>query len=412
MKQEGSFSEGVLAVYPSVTYPAHTTIVTGRLPGEHGVYSNYSSRRAGKNPEDWYWFTKSIKVPTLWDEARRAHQTTAAVFWPVTVGAAIEWNIPEIWDPKVGPVGDPVFVAKYATPGLLFEALMALGPPPASPAGEQPPAKAGSGPQGGPMPQRADDDVTRTRLALFLLKKYKPNLLLLHLASPDEAEHQHGPGSSEAVATLERIDKRLGELEEGVKEAGLGDSTDFFIVSDHGFLPAERIVQPNVLLADAGLLTADDRGLVSGGKIATVSNGGSFFIYWEDGKDYRPQIDLALKPLLDRGVLWAILDRRALADLGAEPAVQMALEAPAGTMFGGKARGEIVSAMKPPGGSHGFLPFRKGLEASFIAWGPDIRGGINLHQIRMTAIGPTILKVMGIDDPQFGTERPLTEILK
>src|SRR5215469_14050262 len=63
---EGSFAETVQGVYPSVTYPSHTTIVTGRMPIEHGIYTNLSSREAGKNPEDWFWFAKAIRMRTLW----------------------------------------------------------------------------------------------------------------------------------------------------------------------------------------------------------------------------------------------------------------------------------------------------------------------------------------------------------
>jgi len=44
LRREGSYAEGVLGVYPTVTYPSHTTIVTGRMPAEHGIYSNLSSR--------------------------------------------------------------------------------------------------------------------------------------------------------------------------------------------------------------------------------------------------------------------------------------------------------------------------------------------------------------------------------
>ena len=94
LKQEGSYAEGVEGVYPTVTYPSHTTIVTGKLPAEHGIYTNVSSREWGKNTGDWFWFSKAIKVPTLWDEARKAQLTTAAVSWPVTAGAAIDWDFP------------------------------------------------------------------------------------------------------------------------------------------------------------------------------------------------------------------------------------------------------------------------------------------------------------------------------
>ncbi len=388
--REGSYAEGVLGVYPTVTYPSHTTIVTGRMPTEHGIYSNLSSREPGKNLEDWFWFAKAIKVPTLWDEARAHHLTTGAVFWPVTAGAPIDWDVPEIWDPQRPLQVDPSYVAKYATLGLLFEALLEIGPP-------QP---------------GQELDVTRSRLATFILKKHKPNLLLVHLCDLDEEEHASGPDSPQAAATLEKIDGHIGELLAAERAAGLADSTDVFIVSDHGFLPVEAEIKPNVLLVKAGLLSADENGNVTGGKICTVADGGSFFIYWPQSQDLRSAVDEALKPLRDPGALWGVLDRAALRDLAAEPAAQMALEAPKGYAFGRGAAGDFLSRGRSTTGTHGYLPFRRELEASFIAWGPDIRAGVDLHTIRMTEIAPTILKAMGIDDPKFGARPPLQEIFK
>ena len=390
MKREGSYAEAVEGVYPTVTYPSHTTISTGRLPAEHGIYTNLASREAGKNMGDWFWFASAIKVPALWDEARRAHLTSGSVFWPVTAGAAIDWDFPEIWDPAKGEVGDPMYVAKFATPGLLLQALVVIGPPPA---GE-------------------DNDLTRAHLAEFLVKQHKPNLLLVHLGTLDSTEHLHGPESALATATLERIDERIAEIEAAVKEAGLANSTDFFIVSDHGFMSVERTIEPNVLLAKAGLLTLDEHGQVTGGKIATVSNGGSMFIYWSDGNDLQGAVDAALKPLRDQGLVWAVFDRSALKELGADPGARMALEPPHGAMFGSIATGELVNELKSPAGTHGYFPYRAGLEASFIAWGPDIRGGVNLHRILMTSVGPTLLKALGIDDPKFGTQPALNSIFK
>jgi len=185
-----------------------------------------------------------------------------------------------------------------------------------------------------------------------------------------------------------------------------------FIVSDHGFLPVGAEIKPNVLLVKAGLLTADENGNVTGGRIATVADGGSFFIYWPPSQDLRAEVNEALKPLRDAGALWAVLGPAALSDLGSEPAAQMALEAPTGYAFSSGAAGDLISRGKSITGTHGYLPFRRELEASFIAWGPDIRAGVDVHTIRMTEIAPTILKAMGIDDPKFGDEPPLVEIFK
>lgn len=390
LKHEGSYAEGVVGVYPSVTYPSHTTLVTGRMPRDHGIYSNLSSRQAGKNPHEWFWFASSIKVPTLWDEARQQGLKSAAVSWPASVGAAIDWNVPEIWDPAKGDVMDFEYIAKHSTPGLVEEALAVMGAP-----------KTGE-----------EEDTVRTRMAVYLLKKYKPNLLLVHVAALDGAEHDHGPQSPEAVASLEKLDARIGDLLAAVKDAGLKDSTDVFIVSDHGFLPIEREIRPNVLLGKAGLLDINDKGEITGGRVATVASGGAFFIYWSDERVSRAEVDAALKPLRDEGVLWGVLERSALADLGAEAAVELALEAPEGASFSSGAAGELVTKREKPGGTHGYLPFRKGLESSFIAGGPHIRQGVNLHRIRMTSIGPTILKALGIADPKFGEQPPLLEIFK
>jgi predicted AlkP superfamily pyrophosphatase or phosphodiesterase len=390
MKSEGSFAEAVEGIYPTVTYPSHTTIVTGQLPAVHGVYTNLSSREAGKNVGDWFWFSKTIKTPTLWDEARRAHLTTGSVFWPVTAGAPIDWDFPEIWDPAKGEVGDPMYVAKFATQGLLMQALMALGPPPA---GE-------------------NNDLTRAHLAEFLVKQHQPNLLLIHLDTLDATEHAHGPDSAQGAAALELIDMRIGEIVDAVKQAGLTDSTDFFVVSDHGFMSVTRTIHPNVLLAKAGLLTVDAGGHVTGGKLATVSNGGSMFLYWPESEHLEAAVDAALKPLRDQELAWSVFGRDALKELGADPEAQLALEAPRGAMFGSQASGDLVSQTGTTVGTHGYFPNRAELEASFIAWGPGIKSGVNLHRISMTAVGPTLLKAMGIDDPKFGPQPALKSIFK
>ena len=386
LMKEGSYAEAVEGVYPTVTYPSHTTIVTGRVPAEHGIYTNLSAREAGKLG-DWFWFANAIKAPTLWDEARRAHLTTASVAWPVTVGAAIDWDVPEIWDPRKG-TADPLYVAKYMSPLLSLEMLAALGAP-----------KVGS-----------DTDGERTRLANYFLEKHKPNLLLIHLDSLDDASHAAGPDSPRATAALERIDVHIGEILEEIKRAGLSATTDVFVVSDHGFLPVHRDVAPDVLLVQAGLFDLK-LGVVTGGRIATVGDGGSFFIYWPADQDLRSQVDAALKPLRDQGLVWAEFDRQALREMGSDPGAQLALEAPDGVEYDNASNGAMVTEVAPKG-THGYLPYRKGLEASFIAAGPGIRAGVDLHRIRMTSVGPTILKAMGIDNPKFGDDPPLADIFK
>jgi predicted AlkP superfamily pyrophosphatase or phosphodiesterase len=388
LKAEGSYAEGVESDYPSVTYPSHTTIVTGCLPAQDGITTNYSSRIPGKNPNDWFWFAKAIKCKTLWDEARAHGLTTASISWPVTAGAAIDWDVPEIWNPGQPPAPEPLYVARFMNPVFAVELFAALGTP----------------------RHNGDYDELKRRLAVYIIEKHHPDLTLIHLADLDQTQHAFGPGSPQAIATLNYDDQVIGEILAAIDRAGLNGNTDVFIVSDHGFITVHRLIHPNTLLVNAGLLTADAQGNVTGGKIDTVANGGSFFIYWPKYARLLPAVDRALKPLRDKNLAWAILDRQALHDLGADPHAMLALDAATGAMFDSAAAGPLVTPTT--GGDHGYLPFRKGLAASFIAWGPDIKQGVNLHDISMLAVGPTILKAMGIVDPKFGDLPPLRDIFK
>src|SRR5258707_169136 len=80
--KEGSYADGVVGVVPTVTYPSHTTLVTGVWPAKHGILGNTTFDPLQKNSQGWYWYTEDIRVPTLWDAAAGAGRTTASVQRP------------------------------------------------------------------------------------------------------------------------------------------------------------------------------------------------------------------------------------------------------------------------------------------------------------------------------------------
>ena len=110
-------------VYPTVTYPQHTTMVTGLRPAAHGIVQKHIFE-APSEPQTryWYWYAKALKAETLWTVAKKAGLTTADVGLPVTVGAEIDYNVPEIYDPNDSSATWN-WTAKNSTPGLLEKAL-------------------------------------------------------------------------------------------------------------------------------------------------------------------------------------------------------------------------------------------------------------------------------------------------
>ena len=122
MGREGAHAKAVKSVFPSVTYPAHTTLITGKMPIDHGISYNSPFEPQGETGR-WYWEEEHILVPTLWDAARAAGLKTASIFWPVSVGAPVDWNVPEIWpvDWRTEEFTDPM--RRLSTPAGLVEEL-------------------------------------------------------------------------------------------------------------------------------------------------------------------------------------------------------------------------------------------------------------------------------------------------
>ena len=98
MMREGAYAKAVESVYPSVTYAAHSSIVTGVRPWKHGIVANTQWTEHGST-RDWYWYAKDLKARTLWQAAREKGLKTAITYWPVSVGAEADWVLGEIWDP-------------------------------------------------------------------------------------------------------------------------------------------------------------------------------------------------------------------------------------------------------------------------------------------------------------------------
>jgi predicted AlkP superfamily pyrophosphatase or phosphodiesterase len=96
--RDGAYARGVTGVWPTVTYPSHTTLLTGVAPAEHGIYNNLEFDPKNTFANAWYWYGQRIRAPTLWQAAHEAGLSTASIGWPVSVGAtAVDFLIPEYW---------------------------------------------------------------------------------------------------------------------------------------------------------------------------------------------------------------------------------------------------------------------------------------------------------------------------
>jgi len=287
------------------------------------------------------------------------------------VGAAIDFNLPEHRIPRT--IEDRMVFRALSTPGLAAEFEKAHGEIPVTPS----------------------RDELRARMAAFLIRTRRPDLLLVHFMDLDHAEHGSGPDSPAAFKTLEEIDAGIGVMRAAARDAGIERQLVWIIVSDHGFWPTERALNPNAVLQSLGLTAPE--GKPAEWRVAAYGNGGSFALYARNAGD-REAIELATRTFtrLHAEGTWGIgkvltradLDRAKTLD-GAFLAVSMASGYSAG--YGS---GAWLTKYEKPGGNHGFWPGVPELDASFAAFGKDIAAA-RLPRGKLLDVAPTVARILG-----------------
>ena len=380
MARDGAHAEGVRGVFPTVTYPSHTTIVTGALPARHGIYYNRPFEPEGQSGE-WYWHESGIQVPTLWDAVRGAGRRTAAISWPVTVGAPVDWLVPEVYslDPNVDRL---LPMREGSTPGLWQEL--------------EREATGRLNLRNYSAAYITRDDTTGV-MAAYVLETHRPALLALHLITTDSAQHAHGRESDRIRRAVGAADRAIGAVRDAAERAGILDRTAFVITGDHGFVDLHTQVMPNVWLAEAGLHgTEPDRGEW---RATFHPSGGSTFLHLRDAAD--EEALKAVRAILADlpqpiGRLFRIVERDELDEIGASPSVPFALAGALGTTFGSDASGDAVRPTD--GGTHGHFPtdFPEIL-TGFVGWGAGFEAGRTVHRMGLTDIADLIAMLLDVD---------------
>lgn len=379
MAKEGACAEAVRTVFPSVTYPSHTTLVTGALPARHGVFFNTPFEPGGETGR-WHWEASAITAPTLWDALRSVKRRTAALSWPVTVGAPIDLLVPEVW--VLGTEEESLArIVETSTPGLwaTFER---------EATGRITPGRYG-------LETLERDDLTGA-MGAWVLEHEKPALLALHLIQVDHWQHEEGRAPGKRLrAALGCVDRSIGRLLDAAERAGILGKTAFVVTGDHGFCDIHTQLRPNVWLVEAGLQAATkDRGAW---RATFHAAGASAFLRLADPKDQdavaKVRAALAAQPPGVRR-LFRIVERDELARWGADPLAALALAPVAGVTFSSGAAAPAVRSAS--GGTHGYAADLPQIATGFVAWGAGVKAGARVHAMALEDVAPVIARLLGV----------------
>jgi arylsulfatase A-like enzyme len=393
---------GVLAraetVFPSVTHPAHTTLITGTTPRHHGVVNNrIVDRRTGRR----FHVTnlpraESIKVPTLFDVLHQQGRRTAALFWPETKDdPSIDDNVAEVFD--ANEMADPAAVS----PALMSELRQAGVPIDSYFSFYDDPFGQGAA------------DLALTKAAVHILKTRQPALLALHLLVTDKVQHEVGPNHYLSHAALTTADHSVGLVRTAIKEAGMADRTTIIVAADHGFVTVGHEVNLASVLEDSSLE----------GRVQWSADG------WYVWGELLPGFDAAR----DGAALERVLTRAA-----ATPGVGRIVRP---GEFGALGYPEFAESPYVPGHylvagdiqthlrldaratdtgrqlrlrpyhGHGYFPDDANMHAALVLSGAGIVPGRNIGKVRNVDVAPTIARLLDVKLPS-ATGRVLTEALR
>lgn len=221
---------------PAVTYPAHTSMITGAHPARHGIQSNHPVDPFNLAKGGWTWYTADVHARQLWDLAREQGKSVANMQWPVTMTqtSRIRWHIPQ-FDRARGPE-EAKMMRVISTPGLHREIEKETGV----------------------SLTEYSTDRERLNAALYVWEAKKPDLMLLYHPGLDATEHAAGPYSPAAYAALDDLGKMAEKLVRKVRRQG-HENTAVLIVSDHGFMTFRGRCYPNSLLLQQGFINAEQK---------------------------------------------------------------------------------------------------------------------------------------------------------
>ncbi len=374
---EGAYAEGVEGVIPTVTYPSHTTMVTGVWPVEHGIYANTLFDPLLEHKGEWYWYFRELKSQTLYQAADKAGLTTAAVGWPVTVGAPIDYLIAEFGQSEKVQLPPDQEVHPTDLKDKLDVKLSA----------------------------DASGDEKKTAWTVAIIRKYNPNFVLAHLTDLDHQEHGHGPFSPEANKTIEVIDGQVAQIIDA--ELSMNPDAKIVIVSDHGFVRVDHHVALNVLFARAGLIKLAAKGSDSDSQVLSWDaqaweSGGTAAIVLHDpaNADVKKCVEAVLAQALKDPAYGVdrVIGHDEVVKRGGNPDAAFVVDFKPGWSAIGAMRGAALKDA-PGTGTHGYLPDHPELRSTFMAMGKGIAKGKDLGLIDMRQIAPTVAQMLGVSLP-------------
>lgn len=388
--KDAAVVENIIAVYPTLTYTIHASMITGVYPNRHHIVNN-EIFLPGEGRLPWYRSCKLFDpdVENVLEAAKKAGYSTAAICWPVTADMDIDWHLPEtwVWDNTPEAMYEE-FVRCGATPEFLNEFWESYGRSLSS------------------LKEPYFSLVTHGA-TLAAIRNHQPEVIFEHLSMVDHTRHSCGVFAKQVYRNAYlQTEMMLSQTLDAMREVGVLEDTTIVITSDHGQTPVNRLVAPNVLLARDGLIQLDKDGGVKSYQAMFHSAAHSAQVYLSepDNPMLVQYVAELLRSYRDSGEagISRIFTREEVNELyHLNGDFSFVVEGEDDCSFSNKVTGPLVtcadnSDYKYSVATHGHLP-EKGPKPAMVLKGPGIRPNARLDGVHIVDEAPTLAALLGID---------------
>lgn len=380
--KEGAYVSQLRGVYPTLTYPSHATIITGRYPDSHGIVNN-RRRQPDRSKQAWYWYARDIQGDTLFKAGKRAGKTIAAFLWPVNANAEIDHNFAEIFPTQ--------YNENQTILSLRNSKLRTILPI------EFKFSKYRDG-----VKQPNLDNYTEKGIS-YIIDKDNPDMVFVHFIGIDSFKHQYGAHTKEVEEAIVLMDERVQRILSYWEEHLDKEDIDLIFLSDHSQKDTSTYLYILDDFRDQAFLEEQNEAILHY-KAYPHSAGGSCYVYLHENYREDTQVKTDLEEFLRSYVEKTEgVDRLYLQeDLQlehADPQAFAMVEAKEGYAFSEYFAGtEFAQTEKKFHlANHGFHPDKKDYDSIFFGLGPSFKEGYREEERKsLVDIGPTLAKILGL----------------
>ena len=361
-------------VFPTVTRINVASLVSGRHPGSHGLAGNTVVIRD---------YDPGRTVPALEPElARVAERTGHVLLAPtladilyehgkeyVAVGVGTSGNA-YVQNPRAETLGGATVHPEFCMPrGLHDRIVQRFGPWPAKVTPNVPQMEHGA-----------------RVLTEYVLAERDPAVALIWFSEPDSSNHRAGVGSALSNRALASADEQFGRIVEWMEDNGTLGDTDVIVVSDHGYVTVEAVVDIEAELRAAGFPAGGQPG-----GVLVAPNGGAALFYARE----------ADPPTVARLASWLARQPWCGAMLASDRVgpVPGALPASLAGIDGARSPDLTMSFAWSSAPNDAGFPGHSTASAGPV--GAGTHGGMSRHELRNTLVarGPSFLESAVVDTP-------------